>query len=71
MKKNKDESLLTKAAVTAGSIAGEVARTVGLAAPAEKPHRSGKFPKTNKSRLPRKEKKANQKAAARGRIHAA
>jgi hypothetical protein len=68
MKKQEDESLLTKTAKAIGSAAGKVAAAVGAPVPAESPdprRSKGKFLKTNKTRLPRKQKKIARKATAR------
>ena len=68
MKKQKEESLLAKAAKAIGGAAGKVVATVGGAAPAGRPvtpQREGKLPKKHKSRLPRLEKKAAKKVAAK------
>ena len=60
------EGTLTEAAKTIGHIAGKVAVAVGAATPeTSAPKKSVKVPKLapkNKSRLPRREKKARQKA---------
>jgi hypothetical protein len=63
MKKQKDESLLTKAAKAIGNAAGKVVASVGGAT--NVPQRKGKLPKKHKSRLPRLEKKAAKKVAAK------
>jgi hypothetical protein len=60
--KPEQESTLKKAAKAIGTIAGSVAAVAGVhAAPARK---SGRFPKTNKARLPRREKKIEKKKLA-------
>lgn len=70
-----EEGVLTAAAKAVGKAAGKVAALAGAggetpaaeASPAE-PKKTTKVPKLapkNKSRLPRREKKARQKAAAR------
>jgi hypothetical protein len=67
-----EESGLVTAAKVAGSAAGKMAALVGVkgeAAPAQvtarKPRKAGKLPKKNRHRLPRREKKAQAKAAER------
>jgi hypothetical protein len=74
-KDNSDESVLESAAKTIGKAAGKVAAVVGVeggetipaaARPATpKTEKVGKLVKKNKSRLPRREKKALQKAATK------
>jgi len=63
--KETEESIVVDAAKAIGSAAGKIAAiagsVVGRAKPAKK-KAVGKLPKKNKSRLPRKEKKAQQKA---------
>jgi len=63
-----EESLLVGAAKKIGSLAGKVAAAVGVseAPPGTSPpttRRTGKLPPKNKSRLPRRQKKAQKKAA--------
>ena len=58
----KEDNLLKKAAKAIGSAAAKVARKIGVAK-AETPQREGKLPKKHKAHLPRKLKKAQQKAA--------
>jgi len=66
------ESILTETARAIGSVAGKVVAVVSPApepstdkSPApRKPKTVGKLPKKNKQRLPRKQKKAEKKAAA-------
>ena len=63
-KKHKEESGLVSAAKVVGEAAGKIAALVGVAEPAA-PKKSMKIPKLakkNKSRLPRRQKKALQKA---------
>jgi hypothetical protein len=63
-KKHKEESGLVSAAKAVGEAAGKIAALVGVAEPGP-PKKSMKIPKLakkNKSRLPRREKKALQKA---------
>jgi hypothetical protein len=68
------EGVLVKAAKKVGKAAGKIVAAVDTAPPveappAEKPQTKSvkvpKFAKKNKQRLPRKEKKAQQKAAAK------
>lgn len=59
-----EDSALVSAAKALGSAAGIVAAAVGVK-PSTPPKPSGKFPKKDKARLPRREKKARKKAAAR------
>ena len=57
------DSLLTRTAKAIGSVAGKFAAQVGAGERAEAPKRiDGKLTKKHKSRLPRKQKKAVQKA---------
>ena len=67
-KKKKDDSALVAAAETVGAVVGKVAAALGVTADKPKtPPSKVKIPKlakSGKSRLPRKEKKAKQKAAA-------
>lgn len=57
-----NDSVLERAAKTVGAAAGKIAKLAGVEAPpAEK---KGKLPKQNKTRLPRRMKKAEKKAAA-------
>ena len=68
-KEKSEESVLEKAAKKIGEVAGKVAAATGTDTPARpntpKKERIGKLVKKDKSRLPRKEKKAQQKAAAK------
>jgi hypothetical protein len=64
-KKTDDESALETAAKKIGEAAGKVAAAVGVKPSTPKKEKIGKLEKKNKSRLPRKEKKAKQKAAAK------
>ena len=61
------EGLLVGAAKTIGGLAGKVAVAVGVSehgtSPAAPPKKSGKLAPKNKSRLPRREKKARKKTA--------
>ena len=57
------DSPLISAAKTIGATAGKVATAVGIATPPAKP-KVPKLAKKNKSRLPRRQKKAAKKAAA-------
>ena len=67
-KKKKDESALVSAAEAVGAAIGKVAAAVGVTGekPATPPSKVKipKLAKSGKSRLPRKEKKAKQKADA-------
>jgi hypothetical protein len=56
-----DEGVLVKAAKTIGTAAGKLASAAGMK-PSE-PRKTGKLVKKNKSRLPRRQKKAARKAA--------
>jgi len=65
-KQKKKESGLVSAAKAVGTVAGKIAAVTGIAEPAA-PATSTKKPKLakkNKSRLPRRQKKAQKKAAA-------
>jgi hypothetical protein len=72
-KQEESEGMLVKAAKKVGKAAGKIAAAVEgapvEAPPVEKPQTKSvkvpKFAKKNKQRLPRKEKKAQQKAAAK------
>jgi len=59
-----ESSVLVDAAKAIGRTAGKVAHLVGVAGETAKA-KSGKFPKTDKKRLPRREKKALQTSAQR------
>jgi hypothetical protein len=66
-----DEGAIVATAKTVGKLAGKVAATTGMSPerqlspqPARAAAKTGKLPKKNKSRLPRRQKKA-QRAAAR------
>ena len=59
------ESILVKAAKGIGQAAGEIAKTVGLAPRAKRKKKILKLAAKNKSRLPRRQKKAAKKAAKR------
>jgi hypothetical protein len=66
-KKKKDESALVAAAEVVGAAVGKVAALVGVGDKPKTPPKSVKIPKLakkNKSRMPRKQKKAQQKAAS-------
>jgi hypothetical protein len=56
------ETTLTSAAKTIGKAAGKIASVAGVHA--DRPARTGKLPKKNKARLPRKQKKAMRKSQA-------
>lgn len=56
-----NEGVLVKAAKTIGTAAGKLANAAGVKPPAAR--KTGKLVKKNKSRLPRREKKAARKAA--------
>ena len=62
---NADESLLISAAKAIGNAAGAVAAIIGAKSPAPTKEKKVKFQPKNKTRLPRRQKKALQKAAAR------
>jgi hypothetical protein len=64
-----EEAVLTTTAKAIGKAAGKIAALAGVEPPAEKPntpktYRVPKLEKKNKSRLPRRQKKAQQKLAA-------
>ena len=61
-----EDSVLMDAAKTIGTAAGKIAALLGVDAPPRKPSapKVPKFQKKNKSRLPRREKKALKKAAS-------
>jgi hypothetical protein len=64
---NPENSLLVDAAKAIGKTVGKVATLVGAAhtdaaAPKAKSHRPGKLVKKNKQKLPRRQKKAQQRA---------
>jgi|tagenome__1003787_1003787.scaffolds.fasta_scaffold20069260_2 predicted trehalose synthase len=66
-KKKKDGGVLAAAAEAVGAAVGKVAALVGVGDKPATPPKTVKIPKLakkNKSRLPRKQKKALQKAAA-------
>jgi hypothetical protein len=56
-----DEPILVTAAKVIGKAAGKVAAAVGVPAKSQK---IAKLPKKNKSRLPRRQKKAQKKGAS-------
>jgi hypothetical protein len=58
-----DEPILVTAAKAIGKTAGKIAAAVGVHEPA-KSQKIAKLPKKNKSRLPRRQKKAQKKAAS-------
>ena len=64
-KEQSEETVLAKAAKKIGEVAGKVAAVAGAAPSTPKKERVGKLVKKNKTRLPRKEKKVQQKAAAK------
>lgn len=72
-KKEAEDSVIIDAAKAIGSVAGKIASLAGATAdrPQSVKAKKGKLPKKNKSRLPRREKKAQQKARASGRPPAA
>ena len=61
-----EDSGLINAAITLGAAAGKIAAAVGVDAPPPQPStpKVARFQKKNKSRLPRREKKAQKKAAS-------
>ena len=63
-KKKKEDSALVSAAEAVGTAVGKIAALVGVDKPATAPTniKIPKLAKKHKSRLPRKEKKAQQKA---------
>lgn len=66
-KKKKEDSALVSAAEAIGATVGKIAAVVGIAdkpATVSKKIKIPKLAKSGKSRLPRKQKKAQQKAAA-------
>ncbi len=62
-----EDGILINAAKTIGTEAGKVAALAGVDAAPRQPSKpkAARFQKTNKSRLPRREKKAQKKAASR------
>ena len=62
-KKAHDDTLLVTAAKAIGKTAGKVAKAAGVEGEPQAPPKKGKLAKKNKSRLPRKQKKAAKKAA--------
>lgn len=67
-KKKKEEGALVSAAEAVGATVGKIAALVGVTVKPATPPTNIKIPKlakSGKSRLPRKQKKAQQKAAAR------
>lgn len=56
-----DEGVLVKAAKTIGTAAGKLASAAGVKPPERR--KTAKLAKKNKSRLPRRQKKAARKAA--------
>ncbi len=64
--KEQDESTVIKAAKAIGKAAGKVAALAGVhpdaSAAASKVQAKGKLPKKNKKRLPRRQKKAQQRS---------
>jgi len=60
-----DESGLVAAARAIGSVTGKLAAKVGVGGETAPKARKGKLVKKNKQRLPRRQKKAQQRAAAR------
>jgi hypothetical protein len=63
-KKKKEDSALVSAAEAVGTAVGKIAAAVGIEKPATPPKnvKIPKLAKSGKTRLPRKEKKAQQKA---------
>lgn len=61
-----EDSILIDAAKSLGAAAGKIAAVVGVDAPPPQPKakKAARFQKKNKSRLPRREKKALKKAAS-------
>ena len=66
-KPNNPEGVLEQAAKAIGSAVGTIAAKTGIAHANASPTqpKAGKLPKKNKSRLPRRQKKAAMKKAAR------
>ena len=68
-KQKTDESILTSAAKIVGTAAGKIASIVGVAPEVRSAStnisRKGKLQKKHRSRLPRRKKKSQQRAAAR------
>jgi len=62
-KKKKGEGVLAEAAEAIGTVVGKVAAAVGVKKTPPTNVKIPKLAKSGKSRLPRKEKKANKKAA--------
>jgi hypothetical protein len=62
-KKSKEAKVLESAAKTIGAAAGKVAALAGVKAGAA-PRAAGKLPKKNKHRLPRRQKKAQNRLAS-------
>lgn len=65
MAKKEKESVLETVAKTIGTVAGKAAVLAGVTPPTAKKEKIPKLEKKNKSRLPRREKKEAQKAAAK------
>lgn len=68
-KKAQEDTLLTSAAKAIGKTAGKLAAATGIAGdaqatPAQSRRAKGKLTKKNKTRLPRRQKKAQKKKAA-------
>jgi len=61
--KSEEESGVIAVAKTLGKAAGKIASLAGVHAHAQ-PKATGKLPKKNKSRLPRRQKKALRKSGA-------
>lgn len=61
-----EDSVLINVAKSLGATAGKIAALVGVDAPPSQPsaRKAARFQKQNKSRLPRREKKAQKKAAS-------
>jgi hypothetical protein len=64
-KKDTEDSAVVSAAKAIGSAAGKIASMVGAGPDTPPKPKVGKLAKKNKSRLPRREKKAAKKAAAK------
>jgi hypothetical protein len=63
-KKGAKENILVGAAKVIGSTAGKIASLAGVGSEPAKARKKGKLIKKESSRLPRKQKKAQQKAKA-------
>ncbi len=65
MSAHEEEGLLAKTAKAIGNVAGKIVTGVGAAPPAKKQARPARLAKKQKTKLPRKQKKAIKKAARR------